>query len=79
MVPTHQDVPGRSVIMGALAVGDKTKCQSASCQQYAHISVHAGDWGGTCQPRDNGMLDLTWRSGKQYAEWEEKGYSSFAA
>jgi len=39
----QQDVLGRSVIRGALAVGDKTKLLSVSCQQYAYVSVRAGD------------------------------------
>lgn len=79
MVPTHQDVLGRSVIMGALAVGDKQKCglcpASSTQTQVCMLETE----GIPARPVTTGCLISPGGQASSMPEWEEKGYSSFAA
>lgn len=79
MVPTHQDVLGRSVIMGALAVGDKQKyspCPASSMHIYV---CTLGTEGIPVSPVTTGCLISPGGRASDIPEWEEKCYSSFAA
>lgn len=59
--------------------GRQTKVQSVSCQRCAHVSVHAGAEGTPASPRKTGYLISPGGQARDVPDWEEKGYSAFAA